>query len=234
VIDTHCHLLHGLDDGAATLTDSVDLSRSFVDAGVDRILCTPHYSRRFPTDHREALARADELRAACTAAGILLGIAVAAELTPEQALDASPEEVRARRIGEGYILVELTPSTPVISVATVFQRLDDLGLRPIYAHPERCRAVRRDPAVLEGPRRAGALVQVVAPSLLGRWGEEAQAVGWQLVERGTADIVASDAHRLHQRPSLATAADQMATRVGRTRTRDLTHNVPRALLRGEL
>lgn len=232
MIDTHCHLLHGLDDGSPTLDDAVLLARSFVASGVEGVLCTPHFSRTFATEHRDALARAAELRAALEAEGVELPLAVAAELTPERALDATPDELRARMIGEGYVLVELTPDTPAISVDTVFSRLDALGLRPIYAHPERCRAVRRDPSVLESPRRNGALVQVVAPSLLGRWGDDAAGTGWRLVESGIADLVASDAHRVHARPRLARAVERMRARIGDRRANALVRDNPGRLLYG--
>jgi protein-tyrosine phosphatase len=233
MIDTHCHLLHGLDDGSATLADAVALARSFVEAGVEGVLCTPHYSRGFATVHAQALERAAELRSALAEAGIELPLAVAAEVTPERALDAPPAELLARSVAGGYLLVEMLPDTPTISVATVFRRLEGIGLRPIYAHPERCRALRRDPSALDPARRAGALVQVVAPSLLGRWGDEAAGTGWRLVEDGVADLVASDAHRLHSRPSLSRAAELLHARVGERDTRRLTRDAPGALLYGE-
>ena len=57
MIDTHCHLLFGLDDGPRTLGESVELAWELVAGGVEAVLCTPHFTEMFPTSHDEAGSR---------------------------------------------------------------------------------------------------------------------------------------------------------------------------------
>ena len=87
------------------------------------------------------------------------------------------------------MVVEAVADTPAPFFASVLDRLRPVGLVPVFAHPERSRAVQRDPALLAASRRDGALVQTVAPSLVGRWGRDVARTAWTLVERDLTDLV---------------------------------------------
>jgi len=216
MIDTHCHLLPGVDDGPRSVGEALDLARGLVAAGVEVVVCTPHFSRRFPTDHAVAKERLEMLRGALDEAGITLRCRLAAELSSAAALDASPADLRERQLGNGYVLVELEPDTPAGLVELAFSRLDELRLVPVFAHPERCRAVRDQPHVLDEARGAGALVQVVASSLRGSWGGAVGDAAWRLLDSGRVDLIASDAHRpRHAGARLALVLERIAARVGR-------------------
>jgi protein-tyrosine phosphatase len=226
VIDTHCHLLPALDDGPSGPGGALELARQLAGAGVRFVLCTPHFSSRYPTTTAAARERLVELRAALFMADVPLKLALAAELSPAAAVSAQPEELAARSVG-GFLLVELEPDTPALSAQTVLERLDAEGLRPILAHPERCRAIREQPRLLDEARAAGALVQVVASSLVGRWGGDVAAAAWRLLERGQADLLASDAHRARADGThLERAAALVVERLGREALHELTERCP--------
>jgi protein-tyrosine phosphatase len=157
---------------------------------------------------------------------------VAAEVSPELAVSADADELRARSISQRFLLVELLPDTPGVSLRTIADRVGKLELLPIFAHPERCRALRRDDEPLEDARSNGALVQVVASSLLGRWGPEIAGTAWRLVETGAADLVASDAHHRGHRRALLEAAELVSRRVGEQARRELTEIRPRLAVSG--
>jgi protein-tyrosine phosphatase len=232
MIDTHCHLLHDLDDGPGSRADSLLLAKALAGAGVTEVVCTPHFSRRFPTavaDAREAWA---DLRSAL-GADRPPATSLAAELSPSMALDADPEDLRDRAMGNGYLLVELEPDTPAAVVDLLLERLDGLGLLPVLAHPERCRAVRAQPRVLDSARSAGALVQVVARSL-GRASSVGAAVAaWDLLEAGRADLIASDAHRAeHASRTLPHALEAVGERYGAAALEALTVTTPARLVPG--
>jgi len=227
VIDTHCHLLPGIDDGPRDAADAVALARQLADAGVRDAVCTPHFSLRYPTRHEDAAARLETLRGALADAGTPLRLGVAAEVSPEHALAAPDEALRERRLGPRHLLVELEPETPSGALELTLDRLDALGLVPVLAHPERCRAVRERPALLDDARAGGALVQVVAPSLAGRWGDEVAAAAWSLLADGRVDLVASDAHRARSGGShLAHALQMLQARFGAAAVAELTERAP--------
>lgn len=232
MIDTHCHLLPALDDGPPGRAETLALASALQRAGVTAVLCTPHYSRRYPTLAEFAAERLAQTRAELADAGIPLELRLAAELAPATFLAAAEEEVRARCNGR-FVLVELEPETPAGFVEQAVIRARELGLDLVLAHPERCSAVRRDPRVLDEARAAGALAQSVASSLDGRWGREVEASAWAFVGAGRIDLVASDAHRVGRRGlALVGALAQIAGRFGDETLRLLTETVPRRVFEG--
>lgn len=232
MIDTHCHLLPGLDDGPATLEDSLVLARALADAGVTRAVCTPHWSRQFPTEHDAARRQLTLLRETLAEAGVELELGLGAEIGPATLVAATPEALSERRIG-GYLLVELVADTPVGFLDVALDAAESVDARPIFAHPERCAAVRRRPEALDAARSAGALSQVTATCLGGRFGPEVEAFAWELVAGGGADLVASDAHRVSPRGlHLARAVRSIEERFGRGARVELTERVPSLVVAG--
>jgi protein-tyrosine phosphatase len=193
VIDTHCHLLWRIDDGPKTQMASVDLARALVEQGVDVVLCTPHFSKQFPTRHSAAQARHEELGRTLEELGVQLRTELAAEVASKLALSVPIEDLSVRST-HGFVLVELESGAAAAAPALILERLNASGLTPIFAHPERSRAVRADPNVLDAVRGGGALVQVVSSSLSGRWGAGTSAAAWRMLDEGRVDLLASDAH----------------------------------------
>ena len=226
MIDTHCHLLPGLDDGPATPEASLSLASVLCDQGVRTVLCTPHLSRRYPTRGDDAERAARPARGA-TRRGIALDLKVAAELADEVAVRAPLGELRRRSVSGRYLLVEVQPATPAEFFALVTTRIARAGLLPIFAHPERSRAVQRDVHALDDVRAGGALVQAVAPSIVGRWGREVEAAVWSLLESDRVDLIGSDAHGVQRRRChLQRAAELVATRIGVDAAAELTERRP--------
>jgi protein-tyrosine phosphatase len=233
VIDTHCHLLPALDDGPATMADAIALAYRLVEDGVSFALCTPHYSRLFPTHHLDATERFARLNEALAEDGVPLETSLAAEVGPEFAVSEPLEALRRRSIAGRYLLVEVLADSPPGLFTLVTERLADAGLVPIFGHPERSRAVQRHPTLIEAARREGALVQVVAPSLLGRWGRAVSSTAWGLVVARWADLLGSDAHGTRsRRVHLAEAADLLATRIGAEAASEMTERAPALVVRG--
>jgi protein-tyrosine phosphatase len=231
MIDTHCHLLPGLDDGPGTTREAMKLARLLVADGVTSVLCTPHYSSQFPTRHADAVEREAVLRADLAAAGIALKTAVAAEISPAFAVSEPLDELVLRSVGGQFVIVEVLPDSPAALFPIVGERLGSHGLVPIFGHPERSRAVQRDPTVVDGARRDGALVQLLAPSLLGRWGRHVRAAALALLDTGRADLLASDSHGAkRRRVHLAEAGELVERRLGANVLAELTEEAPGRVL----
>ncbi len=232
MIDTHCHLLPGLDDGPRTPEESLDLAESLVRDGIDRVLCTPHYSPQFPTSHAEAAGRLAELEPALARLGLTASLA--AEVSPGHAVSAPLGELRARAIGGRYLLVEVLRDTPAAFFDSAFARLEEISLAPVFGHPERCRALQRSTRLADRILRDGGVLQVVAPSLIGRFGDAAEDAAWRLVDTGRAGLVASDAHGTRRRSChLGDAARLVSARLGEAAADELTEHGPGRLLTGE-
>jgi protein-tyrosine phosphatase len=233
VIDTHCHLLPGLDDGPSTQAGALELARRLAADGISHVVCTPHFSPQFPTAQADGAARLAALRPEIEAAGLALNTALAAEVSPGYAVSMPLAELAERAIAGRFVLVEILADSPPPFFASVVERLAEASLAPIFAHPERCRAVHRHGSLLDWSRRRGALVQVVAPSLLGRWGKEVAAAAWRLIDTGRADLLASDAHGTRRRSvHLGEASALVRQRLGHAIVAELTEGRPASVLAG--
>jgi protein-tyrosine phosphatase len=195
VIDLHCHILSGIDDGALDLADSVAMGRQADRDGVALVCATPHIRHDHDVRIAELVDRVAELNAALEDAGasarVLPGGEVA-ETIVEQLDDA---ELRAVTLGGGgrWILLEPRPGPLSDSLPATVDHLAARGLRCLVAHPERHLAsdlVRRVGALIE----RGALVQATAALI-----ESGPAVEGmlELARHGVIHVVASDAHSSH-------------------------------------
>ncbi|MBD0290997.1 MAG: hypothetical protein ICV74_07060 [Thermoleophilia bacterium] len=233
MIDTHCHLLPGLDDGPRNLSESLALAHALEAEGVIAAVCTPHFSRQFPTSRDEAVERLRELRAELDSAGVALAITLAAEVSPGHVAALPEDELASRAIAGRYLLVEALPDATASVLETLVARVTGFGLAPVLAHPERSRAVQRHVSAVDSLRTEGALVQVVAPSLVGRWGEEVAAAAWRLVDTGRADLLASDAHGARRRRvHLREATALVRRRLGDGVAAEITEERPTRVVRG--
>jgi protein-tyrosine phosphatase len=200
-VDLHCHLLPGIDDGAATLDDALAHVRRLDAEGVRDVACTPHVKRTaFPgVDPAEVAGRTASLQAAIDAEGLRVRLHTGGEVAHRDALALSPaqlELVAQGPAGRRWILLE----TPFAGLDDAFsaaaERLTGLGYGLLIAHPERGAGImgldgRRR---LEALRAAGALLQVNVCSLLGQHGLAVQEAAAALVRSGTAFCLASDGH----------------------------------------
>jgi protein-tyrosine phosphatase len=232
VIDLHSHILPGVDDGAQSIEDSVEIASAAVADGIDVIAATPHVRGDYPTDVETMEALVAELRAALVEEGIALDVRTGGEIALEQLERLSSDELRRFGLAgnQRYLLVEFSYYGWPLGLPDVAFELRTLGITAVLAHPERNAEVQAEPERLRPLVDAGVLVQVTAASLDGRIGRRAQSAGLQLVETGLAHLIASDAHSAGVRAIGMRAA---AEAVGDADVaRWLTSEVPGAIVSG--
>jgi protein-tyrosine phosphatase len=201
MIDLHCHILPGIDDGPDTMAESVELARGEVAAGISVVVATPHVNRRFPNDVETILRLTGELRARLAQEDVALTVLPGAEIAITQLADIEPSSLSRLGLGGGRSLLVEPPFLPVatgidIALMALLQR----GVGVVIAHPERCPAFQGDPVLLRRLVSAGALTSITASSLVGRFGENVRRFALQLAREGIIHNVASDAHDCVRRP----------------------------------
>jgi protein-tyrosine phosphatase len=228
MVDLHSHVLPGLDDGAADLDEALEICRAAAADGIEVLAGTPHVRHDHATTAAGMEAALAELQAA--AAGIVRVVG-GGELDLDE-LARPVEELRRFGLGgnPAYLLVETPYVGWPLDFADRVARLAAAGFTPVIAHPERNFDVQTNPALLDAPVAAGALVQLTAASLDGRGTKRADACARTLLERRTAHLVASDAHAPGVRAVGLSAA--AAALEDEPLARWLTDGVPRAIVEG--
>lgn len=232
MIDLHCHVLAGIDDGPETIEDSLALARVAAELGTRTIVATPHVSFRYPNDSATIERLVRETNAAFADAGLALNVLAGAEIAMTRAADLATEELTALTLGGGpWLLIECPFASVAIGLDTLILELEEQGHRIVLAHPERCPAFHRDPEMLESLVQGGVLTSITAGSLVGRFGGPVKRFALELFEAEMVHNVASDAHDPEQRrPGMAEELRQAG--LGGL-VEWLTDAVPAVLLAGE-
>ena len=213
-VDIHSHVIPSGDDGAPDVEAGLELCREAARRGTSILYGTPHiWPHLVLTEEREHDIRAAHAEMAPRTAEWGLELRLGYELTPTVEL-LMEDLSRYALAGTRAVLVELPFSGPLDLVEHVAEHAVTCGLMPVLAHPERADGVVSDPLVTRDYKEQGWLLQVNATSLLGRHGPESEETGWLLVERGLADIVASDGHRPRRPPFLDEAYELVKARIG--------------------
>jgi protein-tyrosine phosphatase len=232
VIDIHSHILHGLDDGARTLEESVAMVKMAEAAGTTDIVATPHANNRYAYDPGVVEQKLAELRQAAGGA-IRIHSGCDFHLTPENITDALHRPARYSIGGNGYLLVEFSDHMVPETAAEIFGSMLSAGLRPIVTHPERNLVLQKKLELIEGWVDRGCLIQVTAYSPLGRFGKTAKAVADRLLSSGLVHFLASDAHDCkHRPPALDEVWKHIASEFGEPAARALLETNPAAALAG--
>jgi protein-tyrosine phosphatase len=231
VIDLHCHLLPGIDDGPADLGDSLAMAQAHVKAGVEVVAATPHVAWDMPNEAATIELRLADVRAALTAAKIPLEVVRGAEIDVHQAVRLTDEQLRSLALGGGPWLLLEAPLTKGVGLAPVARALLDRGPRVLIAHPERSPLLQNDPDALRALVRAGAATQVTAGSFAGSFGRTVRDYAEGMLEAGLVHSVASDAHDTRRRPP-GIAAPLADAGLGEL-TQLLAQEVPAAILAGD-
>jgi protein-tyrosine phosphatase len=217
VIDLHCHILPGIDDGAPDLAASLAMAEAAVADGIVTIACTPHILPGvYGNDGPGIKAAVAALAKVLADAGIPLELAVGADVHVAPTLIA---DVRAGRVptlgGSRYLLLE--PPHHVLP-----PRLEDFafglaaaGIIPIITHPERLKWIDGHYPLVQRLASRGVLMQVTAGSVTGKFGGRARYWAERMLDEGIVDVMATDAHDVTRRPPrLAEARDLVAKRCG--------------------
>lgn len=233
MIDLHCHLLPGIDDGAPDVRTALEMARIAVADGIEITACTPHiYPGLYDNSGPDILARVIAFQALLDQAGVALKLVAGcdAHLTPTMISDLASGHIPTIA-GSRYFLLEpphhVAPPRLEESVAAIIAA----GYVPIITHPERLSWIESHYGTMKALARAGAWMQLTAGSLTGRFGKRPQAWSERMLDEGLVHLVATDAHNLRNRRPLLTAAKQaVSARLGEQAAVDMVLTRPRLVL----
>jgi protein-tyrosine phosphatase len=233
MIDLHSHILPGLDDGARSFEESVEIALTAARDGVSIMAATPHVRDDYPTAAKTMKGLVLELEGILREKGIGLRVLGGAEIAIQRLKTLGARELKLFGLGGNprYLLVEFPYFGWPLSLETEIWTLKRRGVTTVLAHPERNPEVHLAPARVVPLVAAGALVQLTAASVDGRLGRRNKRTAAALIASGHAHIIASDAHG----PGLRAAGlSSAAAEVGDPELAGwLTQGVPSAIIEDE-
>ncbi|MFD1031885.1 tyrosine-protein phosphatase [Metaplanococcus flavidus] len=207
MIDTHAHILAGLDDGAQNMEESRKLLEEAVKEQLTAIIATPHaFHPNFQTDMDALNAQLEMTRNYIKEQNIPIKLYSGQECRLSDKLPNRLDEGKALTLAESrYVLLELPSSGVPVYTVPVIQQLITRHYVPIIAHVERNQGIIEKPERLNRLLLHGALAQVTAGSVSGHFGKAIQKTAFDLMEANLIHVYGSDVHSLDKRPFLFNA-----------------------------
>lgn len=238
MIDLHCHLLPGIDDGPETMEEALALAAHAVQSGIVRSVVTPHiHVGRYRNELASIEADLDRFRAELERRNIPLQLGLGGEVRLGEEIIEMVMEERIPFLGnrDGYriMLLELPHSDVPVGSDKFVGWLLKQKIRPMIAHPERNKDVHIDIDRITPFVSMGCWLQVTAGSVTGNFGEPSRKRAVELLERGWVTVLASDAHNLeHRPPELEPGRRAAAAIVGEAESWRLVRERPAAITAG--
>ena len=212
MVDIHCHLIPGIDDGATDLTESLKMARIAVNDGIGVIVVTPHQLGSFQHNTGDKIREAtQQLQLELQRNGIPLRVLPGGDVRIEKSMVSKLVSGEALTLADKrrHVLLEL-PHELYFPLEPILEQLDRHKMVGILSHPERNQGLLRQRDLLPKLVDAGCLMQVTAGSLVGGMGQECQDLSIWMLERGLVHFLATDAHgSTSRRPLLQRAYDEV-------------------------
>jgi len=209
LIDLHCHILPGVDDGSKDLEMSLAMARVAVKQGISHILVTPHHMDGTYLNHKaDVLQKTAAFQTALTTAEIPLTVFPGQEvhLTGDLLKALDDDDILFMDEGGRYLLLELPHSgIPEYTEDMIFE-LQTRGITPVIAHPERNHGFQQEPDRLYDFVKMGCLTQLTDSSYLGVFGDKVEKLTSKIINANLGFAFASDAHNFKGRRFLMDAA----------------------------
>lgn len=216
MIDIHCHLLYGVDDGARTIEESVAMLQEAHNQGVEGIILTPHYRHGMFSYPVEPIAdHFMELKPYAEKLGIVLGLGTEYHVNSRM-VDAFKTGRCHTLAGSRYVLTEYSHDSEFAYIEQMTGELVRNGYVPVLAHVERYACIMKDPDCADRIRQLGGWIQLNADAVLGMDGMSTKRFCRKMLGQGLVDVIASDSHGSRRRPChMARCYDKIAKKYSR-------------------
>ena len=196
--DMHSHLIPGIDDGAQTLEDSLELIKELHQLGYKKLITTPHImSDRYKNTPEIILDGLKKVREAVKNEGIPIELHAAAEYYLDFDFEAKIERGELLTFGDNYVLFEVSFINPPQNLDQIVFKLQTSGYKPVLAHVERYPYWYNDEQVYQKFKDAGVLLQLNIASLTGYYSPQTKKVAERLIYNNMIDLLGTDCHNMH-------------------------------------
>ena len=236
LVDIHCHILPGIDDGSKDWETSIKLAHAAVKDGITHAVVTPHtLNGRYLNHKKDVIKLTAEYQKGLKDENIPLTVFPGQEVRISgdlpQALDG--DDILFLDEDGRYMLLEF-PSDDVPSYAKdMIFKIMQRGITPIIVHPERNSRILKEPVILQELIEQGCLVQITASSYIGTFGKDIEEMSRKFIEAGQCSCFASDAHDLPKRQyEYSEALEKLSNEFGQGVAQEYRDNA-QALVNGD-
>lgn len=195
--DMHSHFIPGIDDGAQTLEDSVQLITEMYNIGYKKVITTPHImSDGYRNTPEIILGGLEKVRTALQITGIPVEIKAAAEYYLDYDFEKKLDEGKLLTFGNNYLLFEISYMNPPDNLYHIIFKMQTLGYKPVLAHPERYNFWHRDFEKYEDLIDKGVLLQLNINSLTGYYSIATKKIAEQMIDKKMISFLGSDCHHI--------------------------------------
>lgn len=195
--DMHSHLLPGVDDGAQSMEDSIQMIRELIDMGYQKIITTPHIkSDIYPNTPYIIQSKLKSLREELAAQGIHVPISAAAEYYLDERFMEMLQEGSLLTVSKNEVLIEFSFAYEPMRLSETLFRIQTKGYKPILAHPERYGYYHDKFHVYKDLKERGCLLQLNALSITGYYGRPVRETAERLLQEGLYDYCGTDMHHM--------------------------------------
>lgn len=237
MIDIHCHILPGLDDGPDTFEESLQMCRKAVSDGIEQIVAAPHIKRNtYNNTKDDIITQTDALNSLLRSEGLELNIIPAAAVRFEWDLfeRIMAGEVPMFGAEVQYLLLEPPLELMPPHFDKFIHELLLKGIVPIITHPERIYEVQENIQRLYKLVNLGALVQVATMSITGEFGVRVEGTVKLMLKNHLAHLIGTEAHSTLNRPPILSPALKVASKIiGNEEAMAMVTETPERILRGE-
>ncbi|KEH98790.1 tyrosine-protein phosphatase [Clostridium massiliodielmoense] len=201
MIDIHCHILPGIDDGSKNIDVSLKMLRIAEEDGISKIIATPHFYRgHYENEYQDVVKSVEELNKLASENNINVEVLPGQEIYLDNYTLKHYKEGKLKGLNDAkYMLIEFSMMDYPKDALDIIYELKLQGIKPIIAHPERYIYVQDDLTILNDFINEQCYFQLNAGSITGVFGKKAQKTSMKLIEYGVCDFVASDAHTTGRR-----------------------------------
>lgn len=236
MVDLHCHLLPGIDDGSKSMDISLRLAQEATENGVTHALLTPHHMNgRYVNHKQDVIRRTKEFQEQLKAHNIPLTVFPGQEVRINgQLLDAlDKDDILFADTAGKYLMLEFPDDDVPNYTSRMIFDLQQRGITPVIVHPERNTKIMAEPDQIYQLLEKGCLSQITASSYVGTFGKKVENFSRQLIEAGQGYVFASDAHDLPGRKyEMRQAFDKLQHEFGQELADQYQQNA-RSIINGE-
>ena len=207
--DVHSHLLPGIDDGVATIEESLEVIRGFKQLGYSKLITTPHIMHDFYKNSPEnILPKLEEVREALSKAEIDIQIEASAEYyLDEHFIELIDADKPLLSFAENYVLFELSFVSKPMTLRDVIFKLQTKSYKPVLAHPERYLYFHKNIDELKELVDAGTILQLNLLSLSGYYSNEVKKMAIKLIDNNLISLIGTDCHNQRQFDAVSETLD---------------------------